>query len=266
MIPIPSSSLVVAILAHPDDIKSITGVAQRALANRSSVALILVTKGEALTSAARSTLAPLEMGRLRMEELRAYLGRIGIPESNLFAIGIPDGSRTLPALRDDFFRAEGDPYLDPLLKTDRVTYDDAVRPGLPFYGAALLETLQDLLVKLQPELVLTHHPQDDHADHRAVSFFARRACHRLCRTKKLSRRPALYAPLVYYQRFAWPPAGDSFYVKAIQNQFPRWKATRFCLTEAELALKKEASLVFTPTLSVEYILSNMKKDEVLWRL
>ena len=102
-------SSVVAVMAHPDDIKSVTGVVLRALESGSSVALILVTKGEALQSAARSTLSPLEMGRLRIEELRHYLRLIGMPAESLFIIGMPDGSRTLPALRDDFFRAEGDP-------------------------------------------------------------------------------------------------------------------------------------------------------------
>ena len=261
----PSSS-VVAVLAHPDDIKSVTGIVLRALKYKSQVSLILITKGEALTSAARNKLSPLEMGKLRIDELRRYLGLIGFPDKNLFIIGIPDGSHTLPALRDDFYMAEGDPYLDPLLRTDRVIYDDVYKPGLPFHGKVLQKTIQELLTRLLPSIVLTHHPQDDHADHRAVSFFTRRACSYLNSQGIFSPMPPIYAPLVYFQRYSWPPTGDTYYVEYIRNQFPHLKATQFCLTDEELLVKKQASLVFTPTLSMKYIQSNMKKDEVLWRL
>ena len=261
----PSSSIV-AVMAHPDDIKSVTGVALRALESESSVSLIQVTKGEGLVSAARNTLTPLEMGSLRMEELRQFLGMVGIPEKNLFVIGVPDGSQTLPALRDDFFKVEGDPFIDPLLQTDRVPYDDVYKPGMLFYGEALLATLQELFIALQPGMILTHHPKDDHADHRAVSFFACKACRHLYRQRKLNHMPSIYATLVYYRRCLWSPKGDYFYTDPIKNLFSHLKASQFCLTEQELALKKQASMVFTPTLSVEYIQGEMKKDEVLWRL
>jgi LmbE family N-acetylglucosaminyl deacetylase len=260
------SGPIVAILAHPDDIKSVTGVALRALDRRLPVSLILVTKGEALTSTARSALTPSELGQLRVEELHRYVAMIGIPEENLSMIGIPDGSNTLPALRDDFYRKEGDPFLDPLLLTDRVPYDDVYRPGMLFYGEDLLAVLQELVVALKPAIVLTHHPQDDHADHRAVSFFARRACLDLRRSRSLDRVPTVYAPLVYYRRCTWPPPGDRFFVAEIRDRFPCLQAVQFCLTEQELAVKRRASMVFTPTLSVAYIESNMKRDEVLWQV
>jgi LmbE family N-acetylglucosaminyl deacetylase len=260
------TSSIVALLAHPDDIKSVTGVALRAMSGGSSFALILVTKGEGLNSAARKGVPPLEMGRLRVEELRHYLSQIGVPEQNLYILGVPDGSQTLPALRDDFWRVEGEPFVDPLLHVDRVPYDDAYRPGMPFHGETLLETLQGLLAGLQPQTVLTHHPRDGHADHRAVAFFARRVCRGLYRQGLVDRMPALYATLVYCQTVPWPPAGDSFYVDEIVAWYPRFKAHVFPLTAEELALKKRASMVFTPTLSVEYIQSNMKNDELLWRL
>jgi LmbE family N-acetylglucosaminyl deacetylase len=260
------SGPIVAILAHPDDIKSVTGIALRAIARHLPFSLILVTKGEALTSTARAGLAPREMGQLRVEELHRYLGLVGISEEALFVIGIPDGSATLPALRDDFYRQEGDPYLDPLLLTDRVLYDDVYRPGLLFYGEALLAALQELVAALKPETILTHHPQDDHADHRAVSFFARQACPGLHGSGRLDSLPSICAPLVYYRRCTWPPEGDHFFVDEIKDRFPRLKAVQFCLTEHELAAKRRASAVFAPTLSVAYIESNMKRDEVLWCL
>ena len=258
---IPSAP-VAAILAHPDDIKCVLGVAQRAMSQGCPVTLFLMTRGEGLRSAARSGTPPLEMGALRMEELRRFLAQVDIADLRL--IGIPDGSQTLPAMRDDFFRAQGAPFMDPLLGVDHVFYDDALQPGLPFFGEALLALLMAQLAALGPGLVLTHHPKDDHADHRAVSFFARRTCRRLAREKRLS--PLIYAPLVYYRRFVWPPQGDYFYSEAIVAQFPGLRAEQFLLREEEYARKVAASQIFVPTLSAEYIASNMKRDEVLWRL
>jgi LmbE family N-acetylglucosaminyl deacetylase len=256
---IPPSSSVVAILAHPDDIKCVLGVVLRAQQSGGNASLILTTRGEGLTSAARK-LSPLAMGELRMGELRSFLAQVGIPPKRFFLLGIPDGSQTLPALRDDFYRAMGQPFIDPLLKVDRVPYADAVQPGMPFFGEMLLAAVQELLARLHPTLVLTHHPQDDHADHRAVSFFARRAC------ASLEPQPAVHAVLVYYRRFVWPPAGDHFYSDEIAKNFPGLVGEQFRLAEVEQALKRAASQVFVPTLSAEYIESNMKVDEVYWKL
>jgi LmbE family N-acetylglucosaminyl deacetylase len=258
---IPSAP-VAAVLAHPDDIKCVLGVAQRAMSQDCPVTLFLTTCGEGLRSTARGGTPPLEMGALRMEELRRFLAQVGIADLRL--IGIPDGSQTLPAMRDDFYCAQGAPFVDPLLGVDSVPYDDALQPGLHFFGEALLALLMEQLAALGPGLVLTHHPQDDHADHRAVSFFARRACRRLAHEKRLS--PLIYAPLVYYRRYTWPPQGDYFYSETIAAQFPGLRAEQFLLREDEYARKVAASQILVPTLSAEYIASNMKRDEVLWRL
>jgi len=257
---IPSSASVVAILAHPDDIKCVLGAVLRAQEGGGAASFILTTRGEGLTSAARSRLSPMKMGELRMEELRRFLAQVGIPPERFFLLGVPDGSQTLPAMRDDFYRAVGQPFIDPLLRVDRVPYADAVQPKMPFFGETLQATLASLLAQLRPTLVLTHHPKDDHADHRAVSFFARQAC------ASLEPQPALHAVLVYYRRFVWPPAGEHFYSDEIARAFPGILGEQFRLTEAEYALKRAASQVFVPTLSAAYIESNMKKDEVYWRL
>ena len=253
-------------MAHPDDIKSVTGMVFRAMEKKSRVSLILVTKGEAYVSEARKTDSPHQMGERRIDELLEFLRIIGIPRRDFFLLGVPDGGQTLPALREDFFKAEGAPFCDPLLHTDRVPYHDAYTPDMLFYGETLLAALEELLVVLQPRVILTHHPKDDHLDHRAVSFFARKAASRLHRRKGLKHAPRVYAPLVYYRACRWPTRGDYFYTEQIAHRFPRLKAHQFCLTDEEFERKKEACMTFTPTLSVKYIRSNMKKDEVVWRI
>lgn len=253
-------------MAHPDDIKNVTGIVFRAMEKKSRVSLVLVTKGEAHRSDARRTDSPHEMGERRVDELIDFLRIIGVPRDNLFLMGVPDGGKTLPALRENFFKVEGAPFCDPLFHTDRVRYHDAFKPDMPFYGEAILAALESILIMLQPHLILTHHPKDDHPDHRAVSFFVRKAVSRLNHRKTLECAPPVYASLVYYQTGCWPPNGDYFYTKEITDWFPRLKICQSCLTDQEFDSKKKACMTFTPTLSVEYIQSYMKKDEVVWRL
>ena len=254
---------VAIILAHPDDPKTVAGLTQRALSQGCPVVLFQVTRGEGLHSAARAGLSPIEMGALRLEELRRFAHAIGI--ADLRVIGVPDGSRTLPAMQEDFFPASELPFVDPLLDVDHVPYDDALQPGMPFAGEALLALLVEQLADLQPGLVLTHHPRDDHADHRAVSYFARRACHELAIVGGRAPAPQVYGTLVYYRRCAWPPPGAWFHSEEIAVHFSQ-RPEQFLLRDDEYARKLAACQAFVPTLSAAYIASYAKRDELLWPL
>jgi LmbE family N-acetylglucosaminyl deacetylase len=262
-----ASSSVLLVAAHPDDIKNCTGVILRCLGLGAQVCEVLVTKGEALRlQSADSREDLVEMGEKRQEELLRFYGAIGMEEQDLAVIGIPDGSATLPALREDFLRADGDPFLDPNLLTDRVIYDDAYRPDMPFFGESLLEVLVEFLVAHQPTHVFTHHPKDDHADHRAVFSFVTGAVDQAMAAGDLRQRPALYASLVYFKRLQWPPEGDSFLSREIRERSYGFDIVRFPLTEEEFERKRRACMIFTPLLSEAYMNSYMKRDEVFWRV
>jgi LmbE family N-acetylglucosaminyl deacetylase len=253
------------VAAHPDDIKNCTGAILRCLELGAQVFEVLVTKGERLRSAVtREDL--VAMGEKRQQELLKFYRAIGMGEESLSIIGIPDGSATLPALREDFFRAEGDPFLDPNLLADQVIYDDAYRPDMPFYGESLLEVLVEFLVARQPTHVFTHHPKDDHADHRAVFYFVTKAIEQAMATGDVRHRPDLYASLVYFKRLQWPPEGDSFLIPDIRERSYGFEIVRFPLTEEEFERKRQACMIFTPLLSKAYMTSYMKRDEVFWRV
>jgi LmbE family N-acetylglucosaminyl deacetylase len=247
---------ITAILAHPDDIKCVTGTVLMAMEKNAEVSLILLTKGEALDL----RIDPIKMGTGRIKELRGFLKEIKIPEANFFQLGVPDGSAVLPALRDDFYRTRGEPYRDDLLKTNQVPYRDAHKPGMPFFGEALVATLKGLLEKLKPAVILTHHPRDAHADHRAVSFFARQARAGL----KPAAMPKAFFALVYAQGLRWPPKGEYFYSRAIARKYPGLQARQVMLPQRIFLMKKRACRKFMPILGTAYIKSNMKRDEVLW--
>jgi LmbE family N-acetylglucosaminyl deacetylase len=182
-------------------------------------------------------------------------------------MGIPNTmAYMLDALRNDFYEAEGLPFRDPMLGVDRVTYPDAYKPGLPFFGAALVTALADLLGQIQPTYVVTHHPKDDHRDHRATAFFARKAVDTAVSSGKVPSRPNELAMLVYYKRIAWPPPGDSFLTEEIAQHPFGLDVVPFELTRDEQTRKKRACQVFVPTLRQDYIDGYMKRDEVFWTL
>lgn len=117
----------------------------------------------------------------------------------------------------------------------------------------------------QPTHVFTHHPQDDHRDHRATAFFANRAIEVAWAHARLARRPDLFAMLGYYVRLRWPPRGDSFVTPEVEQYPFGLELAQFELRRDELRRKKEACQTSVPTLSQAYIDSYMKKDEAFWR-
>ncbi|MBM3303441.1 MAG: PIG-L family deacetylase, partial [Deltaproteobacteria bacterium] len=239
-----NSSSVLLVAAHPDDIKNCTGVILRCLELGAQVSEILVTKGEALHF--RSTDSredAVEMGKKRQKELLRFYSEIGMAERDLAIIGIPDGGITLAALREDFFKAEGDPFYDPILLTDRVIYGDAHRPGMPFYGESLLEVIMESLVVGQPTQVFTHHPKDDHSDHRAVFSFVTRAIEQAVTTGDLKQKPDLYASLVYFKRLQWPPEGTSYLSPDIRERSYGFDIVQFPLTKEEFERKRQACMI-----------------------
>lgn len=259
-ITIDHTSSIVVIAAHPDDVKNCTGVLLRGLALGAHVSLIQITNGENLGGSHTKEQA-LSMGTKRKEELLAFLAQIGVERDRIFLMGIPNTmAYMLDALRTDFYRADGLPFWEPMHETDHVTCSEAYQPGLPFFGEALVAAIAELLGQIQPTHLFTHHPKDDHRDHRATAFFAREV------VEKLACRPDLLAMLGYYKRLTWPPPGECLLSDEVADHPFGLDIVQFELTAQEHERKKQACQLFVPTLRQEYIDSYMKRDEVFWRL
>ena len=270
MLPAPldisEASSVVIVAAHPDDIKNCTGAALRALGLAAPVVLIQVTKGENYGGSTTKEQA-LAMGDRRCRELLEFLDQVGIARDNTFLMGIPNtSSYMLEAMRDDFFVSDGLPFYDPIMRTDRVPYEEAYEPHMPFCGAALVSSIAKVLAAARPTHVFTHHPRDDHRDHRATAFFARQAVAEALTQGALLSRPNVLALLGYYKRLAWPPKGDTFLTSEIAVHPFGLDLVHHELSDGERARKRLACQVFVPTLPQGYIDSYMKRDELFWRI
>jgi LmbE family N-acetylglucosaminyl deacetylase len=260
---IPANGSVVAVMAHPDDIKSVREVVRLAMERGSEAALILTTKGEGLKRPHLEGLTPRQIAARRLRELRSFLRRLGIRPERFFVLGIPDGG-PLTAMREDFYD-KGPAYYDSLLGVDAVPYKDAVRPGMPLRGEELAAVLDELFAALRPDLVLTHHPYDDHPDHRAIGAFVRRAARRGRRAGRMPSH-AVWATLVYCGACRWPPPGDFFLTDEVRGRFQHLPVHQVRMTDEQYAAKLEACGVFMGSLGEDYIRANVKRDEVLWRI
>jgi len=259
----PTSSIV-AVATHPDDVKNYAGLMLRGIRTGARVSVLLVTNGENLGGSATKEQA-ISMGETRKREVLTFLDSLGIDRSDIYPLGVPNTqSRTLCAIRDDFYRIEGWPWYDSILCTDEVIYEDAYRPRMPFFGESLVAVMKELLVRTRPTHVLTHHPKDDHFEHRAVAFLTRQSV--AAAVPETQVQPELYGSLVYHQRLKWPPAGDTFMSPEVRESPFGTGAVLLGLTEDERRTKQDACNVFIPTLSEAYIGSYMKRDEIFWSL
>jgi len=159
------------VVAHPDD-ETIGAGGLIAEARRAGarVTVAVVTNGDSnrlsaavLSHTIRPRAAQHELeGRVRQQETRAALARLGVPSADIVFMGFPD--RAL-----DQVRHSETPVRSPFTGFDRVEYADVLSPGRPYTRSALLALVRAVMADVRPTAIVTHLPFDRHADHRAVA-------------------------------------------------------------------------------------------------
>ncbi len=166
------------IAPHPDDESlAAAGQMQQALSAGAQVFVVFLTCGDgfewdAMVLARRPSASPaamLELGVRRMAEARAATSVLGVPQSNVFFLGYPDGG--LLHLMLEHYAL---PYASRHTHADKVPYADALRPGAPYSGQSLEQDFSSVLDQTQPTVVLVPSPKDAHRDHQAAAYLAMR--------------------------------------------------------------------------------------------
>jgi LmbE family N-acetylglucosaminyl deacetylase len=106
-------------------------------------------------------------GRLRQQETREAMQRLGVDDREVFFLGFPD--RVLAQVM-----RSGRPVTSPFTHLDRAVYPDVVASGTPYAGPALTALLAQIIVQVRPTVLVTHAPFDRHPDHRAVAELVER--------------------------------------------------------------------------------------------
>lgn len=185
--PLPKSILIFC--AHEDDEGGYSGLARAAIENHVPIHYVYFTSGDAGSCDVyyQHSCGPadaLNFGELRMDEVRASLGHLGVPPEDILFVGLPDGASG--KIWYDHVKL-GDPFLDPLLATDHAPYQGLVAPNLPYAREAVVETVKALIRKYQPEVIATPHPGSvGHIDHIVNNYFVVKALQELAREGAVS--------------------------------------------------------------------------------
>jgi len=262
-IDISSASSIVVIAAHPDDVKSCTGVLLRGMRIGATASVIWLTNGERFGDSDTYEKART-MAEGRKGNIFNFCARVGLARANAFLPGFPGGP-AFAEMAQESSLVDGRPVFAELLRSEEVQDEDAYRKGTPFSGHALLELLEEILVAYQPTHVFAHHREDSHRTHRTAASFVAAAISSLVSGNRLKRRPDVLAFLVYSDRMQWPPLGDSFAVPQVMRESSLGAPLVVPLSAAEEHEKRVACMeAFGSTVGVDYISQNMKRDELFW--
>jgi len=195
--PLPSSVLIFC--AHEDDEGAHAGIIRAAVENRIPLNIVYLTSGDAGSCDRyyQQSCGPAEafhFGTLRMEEARAALGHLGVPQDRVHFLGLPDGGLGQIWHRH---RESSNPYRAVLLATEHAPYEGLLRPNLPFARDAVTEAVKEIIRKMQPEVIYTGHPDERHADHRATNWFVVKALQELRREGAVSPTLTVLVDQVY---------------------------------------------------------------------
>jgi LmbE family N-acetylglucosaminyl deacetylase len=185
--PLPKSLLLFC--AHEDDEGTQMGFIRALVENHLSVRVVYLTSGDAGScdryyEHSCGPAEALNFGALRMEEARAALGHLGVSREDILFLGLPDGGSG--KIWYDHTRSS-DPYLSVLLASDRAPYEGLFRPNLPFAREAVVEAVEEIIKKFQPEVVFTSHPPaEGHIDHILNNYFVVKALQQLLREGAIS--------------------------------------------------------------------------------
>ena len=195
--PMPKSILVFA--AHQDDDTAHPQIIRAAIENHIPIHLVYFTSGDAggcdryfqhSCDASRA----MEFGEVRMNEARVSLGHLRVKPEDVFFLGLPDGGMEQIWKK---FPDSAKPYLSVLLASDHSPYSDVAVPNLSYARDAVLQATREFLLKYQPDMVITGHPDERHVDHRTNNWFVVKAMQELLKEGKLSAQTQLVVDAVY---------------------------------------------------------------------
>lgn len=216
----PKSILVFC--AHQDDDTAHPEIIRAAVENHIPIHFVYFTSGDAggcdryfmhSCDASRA----MEFGEVRMNEARASLGHLGVPEGDIHFLGLPDGGME-QIWKNHLTQVR--PYLSVLLASEYAPYPDVEVPNLPYARDAVLEATRRFIERYRPDMIITGHPDERHVDHRTNNWFVVKAMRELVKEGKLPAETQLVVDAVYgpgpqkhapyrYEKFQFYMSGEA---------------------------------------------------------
>ncbi len=241
---------VLFLIPHPDDETLATGgLIQQALARGAEVRVVLVTSGDAFSIIAhrlfpREPFAPAlftRLGRMRMEETRVALRRLGLPSSQLTFWGYPDtGLERLLTVN----WPKSLPWTARRTGASRSPYGN--RSGTNYSGESLLSDVERALREWRPTLLVYPHPGDFNRDHRTIAAVVEMA---LCRlATRADWKPPREATYLVHWGESWPSPfqadlnADPAPPPPMELRYEAWAITS--MTPRQANLKRDLMAVY----------------------
>lgn len=193
---LPRSILIFA--AHEDDDTAHPGIIRAAVENHIPIHFVYWTGGDAGGCDRffmHSCDAPraMDFGEVRLNESRASLGHLGVSGDAISFLGLPDGG-----LGQIWEHPKSDhPYLSVLLASDHSPYTESAIPNMPYARDAAVAAAKRFLLRYQPDMVITGHPDERHIDHRVNNWIVVKAMQELLAEGNLSRDTQLVVDVAY---------------------------------------------------------------------
>ena len=184
--PLPKSIMIFC--AHEDDEGGWMGLIRAAVENHIPIHFVYFTSGDAGScdryyEHSCSPAEAMNFGTIRMAETRAVLGHLGVDPQDIYFLGLPDGGSGeiwYHHLNPD------NPYLAVLLACDHAPYQEVFRPNLPYARKSVVAAVKALVMKFQPQVIVTAHPPaEGHIDHIVNNYFVVQALQELVKERAL---------------------------------------------------------------------------------
>ena len=199
---------------HPDDeTLAAGGLIQRVRERAGAVQILVITAGDGWVDAVRRETGIknpppsqyVAYGEKRLQEARAAALELGLNNLHLQILGFPDGGLD-GLLGPNWERSE--PQRSRTTGASDPPYEEARDPDVPYAGADLRQSMEQILRDFRPTMVVLPDPSDRHPDHRAAGLFTLVAVDDWSRGEGAGEaRPRLLSYLIHWP--AWPPGWDA---------------------------------------------------------
>ncbi|NYE58578.1 PIG-L deacetylase family protein [Carboxydothermus ferrireducens] len=248
---------ILIVAPHPDDeLLAAGGLLTQAKEKRAKIAVVYLTAGDGFTQAVEvnykvlkpKTVDYINFGRLRINESFEVKKYLNI--DRIYHLTYPDGY-----LKTVLFQYYDTPFTSPDTGFNAQSYPESYKPGQPFTGKNLIENLEEIVKKEQPDIVVFPSVLDNHPDHSFGGFATSVAL------RKIGYQGKTYTYLVH--SYFWPNYGKQFKLPRVLTD-NKLKFTVISLNDFEHAKKAQALALYRSQRKVigAFMQLFAKEDEV----
>jgi len=264
----PTKSVLI-ITPHPDDeTLGVGGHIVRFIKEGYKVYTISLTLGDGYSAAValkNKSFSPkcidyINFGKIRSQEIKEALSKLGVKNDYIFSLGFPDGGLSTLWLRNWDY-----PYTSLYTGVNYSPYEESLKLNLPYKGENIYLELKKIIKNINPEKIFIIDTIDIHNDHWASYCFSIASILGLI-TEKKDFNPEIYTYIIHFKNFPYPKSSNKIEKLIPNNIMKKYNNTFqvYPLSKKEIDLKEKAILKYETQLPLmkDYLLSFVRKNEI----